>query len=71
VAEPFSKWKGTSARQKIYGKFLWIKLPIVTSQTMQCDVINFVNMFKQFYAMFYKPSTTLRSIYLRYTGLST
>jgi len=38
---------------------------------MQCDVINFVNMFKQFYAMFYKPSTTLRSIYLRYTGLST
>jgi len=48
------KVEGASARKK------WknFALSIVTSQALKYDVLNFVSMSKQFYAMFYKPSTT-------------
>jgi len=39
VAEPFSKFGGTSARQKNYIKFLWFELATVTSQALKCYVI--------------------------------
>jgi len=39
VAEPFSKWGGTSARQKNDRKFLWFELATVTSQALKYDVI--------------------------------
>jgi len=41
VAEPFSKWGGTSARQKSYRKFLQFGLATVTSQAMRYDVITY------------------------------
>jgi len=39
MAEPFSKWGGTSARQKNYRKFLRFKFATVTSQALKHDVI--------------------------------
>jgi len=41
VAEPFSKWRGTSARQKNYRKFLWFEWATVTSQALKYDVITY------------------------------
>jgi len=41
VKEPFSKWRGTSARQKNYIKFLWFELATVTSQALKYDVITY------------------------------
>ena len=41
VAELFSKWGGTSARQKNYRKFLWFELANVTSQALKYDVITY------------------------------
>jgi len=42
VAEPFSKWGGTtSARQKNYRKFLLFELATVTSQALNYDVITY------------------------------
>jgi len=41
VAEPFSKWGGTSIRQKNYIKFLWFELATVTSQVLKYDVISY------------------------------
>jgi len=41
VAEPFSKWGGTSARQKELWKILWFDLAIVTSQALKYDVITY------------------------------
>ena len=38
VAEPFSKWGSTSARQKIIEIF-WLALTNVTSQALKYDVI--------------------------------
>jgi len=38
MVEPFSKWGGTSARQK-YINFLWFELAIVTSHALKRDVI--------------------------------
>jgi len=46
----FFKVGGTSARQK-FRKFLWVELATVTSQSLKYDVINFVSMFEQFYAI--------------------
>jgi len=40
VLELFSKWGGTSARQKTW-KFLWFELATVTPQALKYDVINF------------------------------
>jgi len=42
-----------------YGKFVQFELKTVTSQALKMTSLNFVSMFKQFYAMFYKPLTTL------------
>jgi len=56
---------------KICRKFLWFELATVTSQALKHDVLNFC---QQFYAMFYKPSTTpiiLHPIYLHNADLST
>jgi len=39
VAEPFSKWGNTSARQKNYIKCLWLELATVASQALKYDVI--------------------------------
>jgi len=39
VAEPFSKWGGTSSRQKYYRKILWLELATVTSQALKYGVI--------------------------------
>jgi len=41
VAEPFSKWRGTRARQKSYIKFLRFELATVTSQASKYDVISY------------------------------
>jgi len=41
VAEPFSKWGGTSARHKNYIKFIWFESVIVTSQALKYDVITY------------------------------
>jgi len=41
VAEPFSKWEGTSARQKNYSKFLVFELATVTPQALKYDVIKY------------------------------
>jgi len=41
VAEPFSKWGDTNARQKNYRKFLWFELATVTSQGLKYDVITY------------------------------
>jgi len=35
----FSKWGGTSSRQKNYRKILWFELAIVTSQALKYGVI--------------------------------
>jgi len=53
----FFKVGVTSARQKIYGKYLWFELGTATSQALKMASLTFVSI-KQFYAMFYKPSTT-------------
>jgi len=42
VAEPFSKWGGTSARQKNYIKFLWFVLATVRSQALKYDVLHYL-----------------------------
>ena len=39
VAEPLSKWEGTSAHQKAMQKFLWFELEAVTSQTLKYVVL--------------------------------
>jgi len=49
---------GASARHKAIGKLLCFELATVTSQALKYDVVNFVSMFEQFCAMFYKPSTS-------------
>jgi len=41
LAEPFSKWGGTSPRQKNYSKFLWFELATVTSHALKYDVITY------------------------------
>jgi len=41
VAEPFSKWEGTSGLQKFYKKFMWFELATVTSQALKYDVITY------------------------------
>jgi len=38
MAEPLSKWGGTSARQKKCRKFWWFELAPVTSQALKYDV---------------------------------
>jgi len=39
----FFKVRGTSARQKIYRKFLWLELATVMSQTLKYDVITYTS----------------------------
>jgi len=75
VAEPLSKLRGTSARQKKYRTFLKFELAAVTSQALKYDVINFcqrVQKIQQFYAKFDKPSMTPipTSPYLSYATLT-
>jgi len=41
VADPFSKWGGTSPRQRNYRKFLWFEWAIVTSSALKYDVITY------------------------------
>jgi len=41
VAEPFSKWGGTSARHKNYREFWWFEPATVTSQGLKYDVITY------------------------------
>jgi len=62
---------GNKRTSKNYGKFLRCELKTVTSQALKMTSLNFVSMFKQLYAMFYKPSTTLFTLHLRYIDLST
>jgi len=52
-------------------QILWFELKTVTSQALKMTSLNFVSMFKQFYAIFYKPSTSLSTLHLCYTELST
>jgi len=35
VAEPFSNWGSTTARQKNYRRFLWFELATVTSHALK------------------------------------
>jgi len=57
VAEPFSKWGGTSARQKNYTKFLWFELATVTSQALKYDVITYTSYEGLNYAILDKITT--------------
>jgi len=50
--------EGEQAHVKKLWKKLWFELKTVTSQALKITSLNFVSMFKQFYAMFCKPSTT-------------
>jgi len=50
------------------GKFLWFESTTVTSQALKMTSLNFVSM--QFYAMFYKASTTLYYLYYTYATLA-
>jgi len=53
----FFKVGGHTCTSKNFEKFLWFELATVTSETRKYDVV-FVNVFKQFYAMFHKHSKT-------------
>ena len=49
---------GKQVHVKKLWKILWFELKTVTSQALKMTSLNFVRVFKQFYATFYKPSTT-------------
>ena len=57
VAEPFSKWGwGTSPSQKNVEKFCGLNYKLWRHQHRNMTSLTFFSMFKQFCAMFYKPS---------------
>ena len=62
MAEPFSG--GHKCTSKNYGKFMWLELTTVTSQTLKYDVIYFCQYILQCFISLQRPLSTLHPIYL-------